>query len=63
MNVYMIRHSKSLGKCYSTMFFSKTSTETLPSKNPKTLKVTLKHGMSMKNVLTTMTYYISLERS
>ena len=59
----MIHHSEGLGKCYSMTFFSKTSTETLPSKNPKTLKVTLKHGMSMKNTLTTMTYFLSLERS
>ena len=34
----MIHHSKTLEKFYSMMFFSKTSTETLPSKNPKNPK-------------------------
>ena len=31
----MKHHSKALEKCYSMMIFSKTSTETLPSENPK----------------------------
>ena len=43
-----IYHEKALEKFYPMMIFSKTSTETLSSKNPKTLKLPLKHGISMK---------------
>ena len=54
----------SIEKCYSMMIFSKTSTETIPLKDPKkTLKITLKRGMSMENFLKIMTYYILLKRS
>ena len=45
------------------MFFSKTSSETLPLKILKTLETTLKLSISMKKFLKMMTYYISLKKS
>ena len=59
----ILYNEKALEKLHSKMIFPKKSTETLTSDNPKTLKLTLKHGMSRKKISILMTYYISLKRS
>ena len=48
---------------YPIMLFSKTSTETLPSKNPKNPEINPKTWYVKEKNLIKMTYYISLKRS
>ena len=45
----IIYRCKGLEKCYSTMRFSKTLTETLQLIKPKNPELNLKHGMTMKS--------------
>ena len=59
----IIYHWKGLEKCYSLKTFSKTLTETLPSKNPKTLKLYPQNRYLNETFLIKITYYISFERS
>ena len=58
----MLHHSKGLERCYAMMLLSKTSTETLLSKNPKNPENNPETWFVNEKILITMTYYISLKK-